>query len=78
VSARTSARRPMRFSTLELFEVDDGRVVHRCEWGGLGIASGAAMTRNLSSVYWIRDGRVSRVDWFFDHAEALKAVGLTE
>jgi hypothetical protein len=25
-----------------------------------------------------RDGRTCRIEWFFDHAEALKAVGITE
>lgn len=75
-TAWVAATKPV--STLELFEVDDGRVVHRGEWGGLGVASGAHMSRSLSSVYSIRDGRVSRVEWFFDHAGALTAVGLEE
>lgn len=67
-----------RFSTLELFEADDGRVVHRGEWGGVGLASGVDLTQSLSSVHSIRDGRISQIEWFFDHAEALKAVGLNE
>jgi ketosteroid isomerase-like protein len=66
----------VRFSTLELFEVADGRVVHRGEWGGAGAASGADLTQSLSSVNSIRDGRISRVEWFFDHGEALKAAGV--
>jgi ketosteroid isomerase-like protein len=65
-----------RFSTLELFEVDDGRVVHRGEWGGAGAASGADLTQSLSSVNAIRDGQIARIEWFFDHDKALKAVGL--
>lgn len=67
----------VRWTTSELFEID-GRVVHRGEWGGRGSTSSAHVTQSLSSVYSIRDGWISRIEWFFDHAEALKAVGLTE
>jgi hypothetical protein len=36
------------------------------------------MSTSLSHIYTIRDSEISRIEWFFDHAEALKAVGLEE
>jgi ketosteroid isomerase-like protein len=66
----------VRYSTLEAFEVDDGRVVHRGEWGGTGVASGADLTSSISQVTTFRDGLASRIEYFFDHDKALKAVGL--
>jgi ketosteroid isomerase-like protein len=46
--------------------------------GGRGIASGVEMHSSLSAIWTIRSGEISRVEFFFDHAEALKAVGLAE
>jgi ketosteroid isomerase-like protein len=60
----------------ELFAADDGRVVHRGDWGGEGATSGIETVSSITGVYTVRDGQVSRVEYFFDHAEALKAVGL--
>jgi ketosteroid isomerase-like protein len=65
-----------RYLTSEIFEVDDGRVVHRGDWGGTGVASGADLWSNLSSVTTLQDGLISRVEYFFDHDRALEAVGL--
>jgi ketosteroid isomerase-like protein len=60
----------------EMFMVDDGRVVHRGEWGGEGVASGIELTSSITGIYTIREGQISSVVWFFDHAQALEAVGL--
>ena len=62
----------------EVFALDDGRVVNRGDWGGEGLASGIETTSSITGVFTIRDGQISRVEWFFDHEEALKAVGLAE
>jgi ketosteroid isomerase-like protein len=60
----------------ELFMVDDGRVVHRGDWGGEGVSSGIELASTLTAIYTISEGNVSSVVFFFDHAEALEAVGL--
>jgi ketosteroid isomerase-like protein len=62
----------------EVFAVDDGRVVYRGDWGGEGLASGVETASSITGVVTIRDGQISRVEFFFDHDAALKAVGLEE
>jgi len=62
----------------EVFALDDGRVVFRGDWGGEGLASGIETASSITGIFTIRDGQISRVEWFFDHEEALKAVGLAE
>ena len=62
----------------EVIAVDDGRVVYRGAWGGEGHASGVETASSLTGIFTIRDGQISRVEFHFDHDEALKAVGLTE
>ena len=62
----------------ETFDVGNDRVLYRSDWGGQGIASGAETYTNLSHIYTIQDGQITRAEWYFDHDEALKAVGLSE
>jgi ketosteroid isomerase-like protein len=62
----------------EVFPVGDDRVVARGEWGGKGRASGIDLRSSLTSIYTVRHGKISRIDFFFDHAEALEAAGLSE
>ena len=62
----------------EVFDVGDGRVVARGDWVGTGSASGIETSQSLTPVFTVREGRISRVEWFFDHAKALDAVGLRE
>ncbi|MEZ5155936.1 MAG: nuclear transport factor 2 family protein [Solirubrobacterales bacterium] len=59
----------------EIVSVED-RVVVRLDWGGKGRASGIDMNSNLTAICTVRDGWVIRVEYFFDHSEALEAVGL--
>ena len=61
----------------EVFPVGD-RVVVRGDWGGKGRASGIELSSSLTSVFSIRDGQIIRVEYFFDHAKALDAAGLSE
>jgi ketosteroid isomerase-like protein len=61
----------------EVFPVGD-RVVARADWGGRGRASGIDLRSSLTSISTVRDGRIVKIEWFFDHAQALKAVGLSE
>jgi ketosteroid isomerase-like protein len=61
----------------EVFPVDD-RVVVRADWGGTGQASGIDMLSSLTVIYTIRDGQIIKIEYFFDHAKALEAAGLSE
>src|SRR6478672_6908081 len=59
----------------EVFAVGD-RVVARNDWGGRGRASGIDLRSNLTSVWTVADGKVVKIEFYFDHAKALKAAGL--
>ena len=68
----------------ELFD-SSGKVVARLDWMARGRASGMETRMKMTAVLTIKDGifsvrdwRISRVEWFFDHDDALKAVGLAE
>jgi ketosteroid isomerase-like protein len=61
----------------EVFPVGD-RVVARTDWGGRGRASGIELRSSLTAIYTFRDGRIAKIEWFLDHAEALEAVGLSD
>ena len=71
-SAWISARQ----DTIEAFALGGERVVHRGEWGGKGAASGIETVSSITSIWTIRDGQITRVEYFFDHEQALKAMGL--
>jgi ketosteroid isomerase-like protein len=68
----------LRYELNELFAVGTDRVLARGEWGGQGAASGIETYSSLTTVWTVRHGEISRVEFFFDHAEALEAVGLSE
>ena len=57
---------------------DEPAMVARADWGGRGRTSGIDLLSSLTSIYTFRDGRIVKVEWFFDHAKALEAVGLSE
>jgi ketosteroid isomerase-like protein len=65
-----------RNETVETYAVGADRVLHRGQWGGEGAASGLHTTASLTDIWTIRDGQITRVEYFFDHDQALKAVGL--
>jgi hypothetical protein len=44
----------------------------------LGEASGATVAASVRSVVTFGNGKMLRIDWFAERAEALKAVGLAE
>ena len=62
----------------EVFALPDGRVVLREDWGGLGRSSGLRTSSSITGIFTLRSRLLARVEWHFDHAEALKAVGLEE
>jgi ketosteroid isomerase-like protein len=52
------------------------RVIVRIGWHGFG--RGPQSDMEWTNVFTIRDGRFVNVQYFWDHAEALEAVGLRE
>jgi ketosteroid isomerase-like protein len=57
--------------------IDAGdRVVVRFRWQGGGRGPDVAM--EITGIYTMRKGRVHSQEFFWDHAEALEAVGLSE
>ena len=52
------------------------RVVVRTIWRGVGQGPEAAQEWTVSLT--LRKGKIVNIDYFWDHAEALKAVGLSE
>jgi ketosteroid isomerase-like protein len=61
----------------EIFATGD-RVVARTDWGGRGRASGIDLRVDLTTIFTVRDGRIAKIEFFFDHAQALEAAGLRE
>jgi ketosteroid isomerase-like protein len=52
------------------------RVVVRFVWHGAGQGPGAKI--ELTGIYTVRNGRISGLEYFWDHAEALQTLGLSE
>ena len=52
------------------------RVVVRQSWQGKG--RGPDMDMELTAVFTLRNGRIFLLEYFWDHDDALKAVGLEE
>jgi ketosteroid isomerase-like protein len=67
-----------RYLTTEVLDLSDHRVLRRGDWGGVGATSGVEMYSSITGVFTLRDAKIARAQYFFDHAEALKAVGLEE
>jgi ketosteroid isomerase-like protein len=61
----------------ELFEVRD-KVVARFLWQVRGRTSGIEMDLDATSINNLKQGKIVWQQWYFDHAQALKAVGLAE
>src|SRR4051812_36874672 len=52
------------------------RVAVRCIWRGQG--RGPDLSLEMTCVCTVRKGRIISIDFFWDHAEALEAVGMSE
>jgi uncharacterized protein len=59
----------------DLIDVGD-RVAVRFNWRGIG--QGPESNIEATGVYTVRKGRVSYIEFFWDHAEALETLGLSE
>ena len=58
------------------FIVVGDRVAVRLIWRGVGHGPGLDM--ELTGVYTVRKGRIASIEFFWDHAEALETLGLSE
>ena len=54
------------------------RVLAPCQWGGRGKASGIETYIEVYCLASVRCGMVTRMEYYFDKAEALEAAGLRE
>ena len=66
---------PTALSVIEFVDADD-RVVVRQVWRAVG--RGPELNIEVTSVNTLRDGKTILLEFFWDHAEALEAVGLSE
>lgn len=62
-------------ATSDFIDVAD-HVVVRFMWSGAG--RGPESNMEMTDVFTMRKGRISIIECFWDHAEALEAVGLSE
>ena len=67
----------LRVEPVELIDLGD-RVVLLADLRARGQASGLPFTGTIATVSELRHGKAIRVRAYFDHAEALEAVGLSE
>jgi ketosteroid isomerase-like protein len=68
----------VHWDTKEVRATGTDQVLLRSDWGGVGAASGVETYSSLTGVFTFRDERVCRIEWYFDHNKALKAVGLEQ
>lgn len=65
-----------RYKCAELRPVGVDRVLSRGEWGGIGVTSGIEAYGKMSVLFTLRDGLISRAEFYPDHDDALHAAGL--
>jgi hypothetical protein len=65
-----------RLALRELFRAD-GDVVSRFAWVLRSKHNGSEVAFDVTAVNGIADGKIVRQEYYFDHAEALRAVGLS-
>ena len=68
----------VRLVVHETRAVGPDQVLERVDFGGVGVGSGIETLASYTVLHTVRDGEIVRVDFFRDHADALKAVGLDE
>jgi ketosteroid isomerase-like protein len=66
------------FETVELIDAGDDKLVQQVRAEMQGKTSGALGVLDYWTVGTFRNGRVCRVEWFSDRAEALRAAGLRD
>jgi ketosteroid isomerase-like protein len=71
-----SVWRDARFEAVEAYAVGADRALVRAEWSGAGKLSGIKSSVPITTLDTIRDGRIARREYYFDHDHALRAAGL--
>jgi ketosteroid isomerase-like protein len=77
MSAWSDVFADLRVEPVELIDLGD-RIVLLAELPGRGQTSGVPFTGKIATVTVLKEGKAVRVQAYFDHAEALEAVGLRE
>jgi len=67
-----------RWVVHEARAVEPDRVLERGDFGGVGTGSSIETLASYTVIFTFRDGKIARVEYFSDHAEARKAVGLED
>ena len=62
----------------ELREVDSGLILARIRWTTRGSESHLGFENELTALFGLREGRIVRLEYFFDHAKALAAASAGE
>jgi ketosteroid isomerase-like protein len=65
-----------RYKASDVRAVGKHRVLSRGEWGGVGSASGIELYVDLSVLFTLRDGLITRAEFYADRDAALKAAGM--
>jgi ketosteroid isomerase-like protein len=65
-----------RWQTTEVHDLGNGRVTHRGDWGGTGRASAIQTSTNITGLLTVRGGKITCVEFYFDHDRAVNAAGL--
>ena len=75
---KLEAKGVFRGRRVELIDAGDDKVVAHMRGEMHGKASGASVAFSYWTVGTVRSGKMLRVEWFADRAEALEAAGLRE
>ncbi|TMK99255.1 MAG: nuclear transport factor 2 family protein [Actinobacteria bacterium] len=67
-----------RWVVHETRAIEPDRVLQRGDFGGMGRGSSIETLASYTLIFTIRNSQIARVDYFSEHTEALKAVGLRE
>lgn len=65
-----------RVEAERIIDLDDDRVLVLSRQTGLGKRSGAPIEHELGDLVTLRDGKIVRLDFYWDRAEAFAAAGL--
>jgi ketosteroid isomerase-like protein len=68
----------LRIEAESIIDLDDDRVLVLSRHTARGKLSGAPIDHELGDLFTLRAGKVVRYDSYWDRAEAMKAVGLSE
>ncbi|HEX2359547.1 MAG TPA: nuclear transport factor 2 family protein [Solirubrobacterales bacterium] len=68
----------LRIEAEEIIDLDDDRVLVLSRHTARGKLSGAPIDHELGDLFTLRAGKVVRYDSYWDRAEAMKTVGLSE